>query len=193
MRVHSIQAGDLVEATGRLFTADGLTFIRPRQDPAEPNTPEAAQARLDSTKSRVQVVNTDRNSVGSPVQNGRWVTLWGTYREDAIDALGFAPAEAFDDNWSSHPSFQSAPESDRAIAWRLSEDERLHREWMMEEVKEHFDQWQIWTVGLSGTSAGSFAVSLYVLRVNEGLAKWASDFSDDQLIIRSFLRSSKRL
>jgi hypothetical protein len=104
--------------------------------------------------------------------------------------LGFSVAEEHGNlaGWEG-----GAAETEQAAAWKLSEDERHHREWMMEEVKDHFDQWQIRTVGLSGTSAGGFAVSLYVLHLNEYLEKWASDFGSDQLIIRSFLRPSKRL
>lgn len=193
MSVPHIQAGDFVEATGRLFAAKDGVFLRPRQNPAEPDLPEDQQSQLDLTNSRVRVFGVDRLSSTLRTGEGRWITLWGTFEAGFIDAIGYAPSATFDDNWSPHPSVQASSDHEGATEWTLSQEERLYLDRIVDDVNRNFESWRVQTIGLSGTNTGSFAVSVYVQYVTEELANWAAGYNENHLLIRSFIRPSNRI
>lgn len=178
----------MVEVSGRLFTGtDGHAYVRPRMHPGEPGIGLREQAQLDTTTFRIRVTNLEP---GLGKLEGSWHTIRGHFRGMSVEAdLVLDPPAQWFDSWEDGDTGYAEPNSDGPTEWFLSPD----RQAFLEKISDSFDERKDFGAhlswGLNGTREGTFRVQVYMLAVNDSFARWAENYTPDDLLVRSFVRA----
>lgn len=186
-----VRDGSLVEARGRLFTADdGHAYVRPRLHPEEPKISLREQAQLDATPFRIRVTGLETGESVLGNLEGSWRTIRGILRGMSIevDAVLDTPTQWLD-SWEETDPRYSEANPDAPSKWFLSPDRQTLLEGIFASFDEHKDFYPLISSGLNGTYEGTFRAKLYMLAFNESFALWAGNYSTDDLLVRSFVRA----